>query len=436
MRVKQLLKTGFFAGILLLVPALSQAAQKLDNIVAVVNKDVVLQSELDRMIHKIQVDADMQHQSLPSYPELRHQVLQRLIDESLMMQIADRQGLRVSDMQLDQALSSVAASQGKTVQQMQDIAQQEGLSPAEFRDQIRKEMIISEIRRNQLRSRIHISDQEVKQLAKMIKDQGSQELRYHIEHILVNLPPDATADEQQDAMAKANRILAQLKKGGDFHQIAVANSDDDQALNGGDWGWMTLEEMPTQMAEVVKGAQEGQFIGPFRSGAGLHIIHVKEIQGQSGPASNMMEVKARHILIKTSVILSDEKARQELTSILNQIKTGSASFADLAKKYSDDTGSAQNGGELGWADPNMYAPEFRDQVMKLPVGQISQPFKTQFGWHIVEVEDRRNQSNTADALNNKAYQMIYNRRFAEESQAWLDELRDESYIKLMDGSGQ
>jgi peptidyl-prolyl cis-trans isomerase SurA len=288
------------------------------------------------------------------------------------------------------------------------------------------------VRRNQLRQRINVTDQEVKQLAKLLKDQGSQTQRFHIEHILVNLPSDASADEQQQAMDKANKIMGQLKHGGDFHEIAVAQSDDDQALNGGDWGWMTLEEMPTQMADVVKGAQEGQFIGPFRSGAGLHIIHIKELQGQA--AATMMEVKARHILIKTSVILSDEKAKQTLNNLLNQIKTGSASFANLAKKYSDDTGSAENGGELGWADPGMYAPEFRDQVTKLPVGQISQPFKTQFGWHIVEVEDRRNQANTSDALNNKAYQLIYNRRFAEEAQAWMDELRDEAYIKVLDGS--
>lgn len=433
MRVKQLLQTGFFAGVLFAIPALSQAeTQRLDTIVAVVNKNVILQSEVDRLIHKIQVDAELQHQSLPDYTQLRHQVMQRLIDDSLLMQMAERQGMHISDMQLDQALGSIADSQHKTVAEMQAQAQQEGLTPAEFRDEVRKELMISEVRRNQLRQRINITDQEVKQLAKLVKDQGSQTQRFHIEHILVNLAPDASADEQQQAMAKANKIMAQLKHGGDFHEIAVAQSDDDQALNGGDWGWMTLEEMPSQMADVVKGAQEGQFIGPFRSGSGLHIIHIKELQGQA--AATMMEVKARHILIKTSVILSDEKAKQTLNNLLNQIKTGSASFAELAKKYSDDTGSAQNGGELGWADPGMYAPEFRDQVSKLPVGQISQPFKTQFGWHIVEVEDRRNQANTSDALNNKAYQLIYNRRFAEEAQAWMDELRDEAYIKVLDGS--
>jgi peptidyl-prolyl cis-trans isomerase SurA len=435
MQLKQFSPKWLLAGVLFALPLCAQATpQSLDNVIAIVNKNVILQSELDQLIHKIQIDAAEQNQSLPPYHQLHKQVLDRLIEDSLILQQAERQGLRIGDTQLDQALASVAADKGQSVASMQAQAQREGLTPAEFRETVRKEMLISEVRRNQLRQRINITDQEVKQLSKLISDQGSKGQRFHIEHILLSLPTDADRAEQQRVAEKAKQLLAQLKKGADFHQIAVAESADNKALDGGDWGWMTVEEMPSLMAEAVSGAHKDQFIGPLRSGAGLHIIHVKDVQGQQ--AIELQEANARHILIKTSVILSDEKAEQMLKGFLHDIQSGKASFAKLAEKYSDDTGSATKGGELGWANPEMYVPEFRDMVKTLPIGQFSQPFKTVHGWHIVQVEGRRSLANTPEALENRAYQLIYNRRFAEEAQTWSDELRDEAFIQIMDGSNK
>lgn len=433
MQLKQLSPKWLLAGVLFALPLCAQAAaQSLDHVIAIVNKDVVLQSELDRLIQKVQTDAAEQHQSLPPYHQLHKQVLDRLIEDSLILQQAERQGLRIGDTQLDQALASVAAEKGQSVANMQAQAVHEGLTPAEFRETVRKEMLISEVRRNQLRQRINITDQEVKQLAKLISEQGSKGQRFHIEHILLSLPSDADRAEQERVAEKAKQLLQQLKKGADFHQAAVAESADNKALDGGDWGWLTVEEMPSLMAEAVSNAHKGQFIGPLRSGAGLHIIHVKDMQGQQ--AIELQEANARHILIKTSVILSDEKAEQMLKGFLRDIQSGKASFAKLAEKYSDDTGSATKGGELGWANPDMYVPEFRDMVKTLPLNQISQPFKTVHGWHIVQVEERRSLANTPEALENRAYQLIYNRRFAEEAQTWIDELRDEAFIQMMDGS--
>lgn len=436
MLLKSVSKQWLRASAFLLLPACFNAhAESLDKVVAIVNKDVVLESELAQYIHKIQVDAATQHQTLPPYHQLRKQVLDKLIDDSLVMQIADRQGLRISDSQLDQAIASIAEDKHVSVEQLKTQAQQEGLDSAGFRAAIKKEMTISEVRRNQLRLRINITEQEAKQLAKLLKDQGHQTQRFHIEHILLNLAPDATKSEQNNVTEKANALLKKLKSGADFHEMAVAESTDDKALNGGDWGWMTVDEMPSLMAEAVAHAKAGEFIGPLRSGAGLHIIHVKEIQGAQA-AVEMTEVKARHILLKTSVILSDDKAKDTLNDYLKQIRSGKANFATLAEQHSDDTGSATQGGELGWSNPEAYVPEFRDMVKKLPVGQISQPFKTVHGWHIVQVEDRRNQTNTDEAMENRAYQMIYSRRFAEEAQTWMDELRDEAYIKLLDAGNQ
>lgn len=435
MQLKHFLPKWFLAGMLLALPLCTQAAQQsLDNVIAIVNKDVVLQSEVDRLMHKVQADAAEQNQSLPPYHQLHKQILDRLIEDSLILQLAERQGLRISDSQLDQALSSLAAEKGLSSADLQKKAEREGLSPAEFRETVRKEMLISEVRRNQLRQRINITDQEVKQLAKLISEQGNKGQRFHIEHILLSLPSDADRSEQQRVAEKARQLLQQLKKGADFHQMAVAESADNKALNGGDWGWMTLEEMPSLMAEAVSGAYKDQFIGPLRSGAGLHIIHVKDVQGQQ--AIELQEVNARHILLKTSVILSDEKAEQMLKGFLRDIQSGKTTFAKLAEKYSDDTGSATKGGELSWANPDMYVPEFRDMVKKLPIGEFSQPFKTVHGWHIVQVEGRRNQANTPEALENRAYQMIYNRRFAEEAQTWIDELRDEAFIQFIDESNK
>jgi Parvulin-like peptidyl-prolyl isomerase len=435
MQLKHFSLKWLLTGVLFALPFCSQAApQSLDNVIAIVNKNVVLQSELDSLMHKVQADAADQHQSLPPYHQLYKQILDRLIDDSLILQLAERQGLRIGETEVDQALASVAAEKGLTVAQMQAKAEHEGLSPAEFRETVRKELLISEVRRNQLRQRINITEQEVKQLAKLISEQGNKGQRFHIEHILLSLPSDANRADQQRVTEKAKQLLQQLKNGADFHQLAVAESADNKALDGGDWGWMTLEEMPSLMADAVHNAHKDQFIGPLRSGAGLHIIHVKDIQGQQ--AIELQEVNARHILLKTSVILSDQKAEQMLKGFLHDIQTGKSSFAKLAEKYSDDTGSATKGGELGWANPDMYVPEFRDMVKKLPIGQISQPFKTMHGWHIVQVEDRRNQANTPEALENRAYQLIYNRRFAEEAQTWIDELRDEAFIQIMDGSAK
>jgi peptidyl-prolyl cis-trans isomerase SurA len=246
---------------------------------------------------------------------------------------------------------------------------------------------------------------------------------------MLALSSSADADEQARVAEKAEQILTQLKAGADFKKIAMAESSGPKALEGGDWGWMTLEEMPTLLAEAARGAHDGDVVGPLRSGAGLHIVKIFASRGAA--QGQQIEVKARHILIQPSIILSEEKAKQMLEGFLRDIKAGKANFAQLAEKYSEDPGSAVQGGELGWANPQIYDPAFRDQVSTLTPGQYSQPFRSNHGWHLVQVEDRRNEAATDEALKNRAYQMIYNRRFTEEAQSWLDELRDEAYINII-----
>ena len=408
---------------------LTSQAATLDRVVAVVNQDVVLASQLDSLVAKVQHDAAASGQPLPEYTQLRKQALDRLISESLVVQLADRQGLRVSDSQLDQAISSIASDQKITVEQLKQQAATDGLTEAQFRDQVRRELLTSEVRRNQMRQRINISDQEVAQVVKLIQTQGSKEQQYHVGHIMLALSSAADADEQARVAAKAEQILTELKTGADFKKIAMAESSGPKALEGGDWGWMTLEEMPTLLAEAARGAHDGDVVGPLRSGAGLHIVKIFASRGAA--QGQQIEVKARHILIQPSIILSEEKAKQMLEGFLRDIKAGKANFAQLAEKYSEDPGSAVQGGELGWANPQIYDPAFRDQVSTLTPGQYSQPFRSNHGWHLVQVEDRRNEAATDEALKNRAYQMIYNRRFTEEAQSWLDELRDEAYINIV-----
>ena len=410
-------------------------AESLDRVVAVVNQDVVLESQLDALIRKVQADAAANNQQLPSGPQLRKQALDRLISESLVLQLADRQGIRIGDSQLDQAIASVAADHKMTPDQMREEAARQGQSTAQFRDDVRRELIMSEVRRNQMRQRINISDQEVNQVVKYLKTQGNRETQYHVGHIMLALSPNADSAEQARVTAKANELIAELKKGADFHKMAVAESAGPKALEGGDWGWMTLEEMPTLLAEAARSAQPGDIVGPLRSGAGLHIVKVFESRGTND--EQQLEVKARHILIQPSIILSEDKARQMLAGFLADVRAGRADFAKLAQKYSEDPGSASQGGELGWADPEMYDPLFRNALLKLKPGEYSQPIRSSHGWHLIQMEDRRQQASTYENMKNRAYQLIYNRRFAEEVQIWLDELRDEAYINVMDsGSAQ
>ncbi|MFC3913119.1 peptidylprolyl isomerase SurA [Pseudaeromonas sharmana] len=410
---------------------LQAEAQTLDRVVAVVNQDVILQSQLDTLVNKVQLDAAAAHQSLPDEAQLRKQALDRLISESLVLQLADRQGLRVSDTQLDQAIASIAAEQKMSVDQLRQEAHSKGLNEAQFRDEVRREMLMSEIRRNQVRQRINISDQEVQQVVKFMQSQGQKAQQYHVGHIMLALSADADADEQARVAAKAEQLIAELKKGADFRKMAIAESAGPKALEGGDWGWMTLEEMPTLLADAARDATPGDIVGPLRSGAGLHIVKVFETRGAN--ASQQIEVRARHILLQPSIILTDAKAKQMLAGFLAEVKSGHADFAKLAEQYSEDPGSAVQGGELGWADPNIYDPQFRDVLMKLEPGQYSAPFRSSHGWHIVQLEERRQQQATDENMKNRAYQMIYNRRFAEEVQVWLDELRDEAYINIING---
>ena len=403
------------------------APQQLDKIVTIVNDSVILQSDVDAMLKTVRMNAASQNQPLPSDEVLAKQVMEQLIIETLQLQQAEQFGIRIDDTRLDQAIAQLAQERQMTLPELQQMLAANGISFAMFREQMRKDITASEARTIQVRRRINILPQEVETLAEQLNQQTQQDVSFNISHIQLRVDENASAAQRNEVAAQARQLVEELKKGADFANLAYSYSKGPKALQGGGWGWMRQEEMPTIFADQIKSNGKGAIIGPFRSGVGYHILKINDVQGLE--TVSVTEVNARHILIKTSVIMSDDGARRQLEQARRAILAGEQSFADAARALSADPGSAANGGELGWQTPDLYVPEFKDKVETLPAGTISEPFKTVHGWHIVEVLERRDVDRTDAAVKDRAYRILFSRKFNEEAQAWLQELRAGAYIE-------
>ncbi|HAS3567854.1 TPA: peptidylprolyl isomerase SurA [Vibrio cholerae] len=400
--------------------------KQLDSVAVIVNSGVILQSDVDSALKTIKANAKQNKQPLPQETVLREQVLEKLIIDTLQQQEADRIGVKIDDNRLNEAIKEIAKNNQQTQEQLIASVAQEGLTYPEFREQVRKEMAASDARNALVRRRINILPAEVDTLAELLAQETDATVQYKISHIQLRV------DDGQDKSAAetlANKLVNDLKNGADFAQMAYAYSKGPKALQGGDWGWMRKEEMPTIFADQIKMQNKGSIIGPFRSGVGFHILKIDDVKGLETVA--VTEVNARHILIKPTIILSDEGAQKQLNEFVQRIKNGEVTFAELAQQYSQDPGSAAQKGELGYQTPDLYVPEFKHQIETLPVGQISEPFKTVHGWHIVEVLDRREVDGTDSALKNKAYRILFNRKFNEEASAWLQELRASAFVEVL-----
>ena len=423
--------TTLLSGVIAIAASQAQAAPvKLDEVVAIVNEEVILASEVNTLTDSVMKRASSAGQALPEADVLAQQALDKLILDSLQLQMAKKMGMRISNAQLEDTIANIAKGNQQTVAQLQQELAAQGTSYSDYKDEISTQLLTNEVQRMQMRRRITISDQEVDNLMAIIKEQGQKNLQYRISHIMLRMPENADNDTLEALQENIAGIEAKLAAGENFAELAMSVSAGPKALEGGDWGWMNINEMPTLFADAVNNGNKGQIIGPIRSPAGLHIIKIADMRGMETVLTK--EVNARHILIKPSVILSEEKAQSLLKDYLQRIKSGSAEFADLAKANSDDTGSAVKGGELGWADPNIYVPAFKNALADLKPGQISQPFRSSHGWHIVQLIERRTQDTTEQANRQKAWQLLYNRRAAEESQAWLNELKQEAYIRILE----
>ena len=419
----------FIALSFLLTSSLAIAQQKLDGVAVVVDTSVVLESEISGMLNRIKRDAQRAGRALPSDEVLRTQVVERLILQKLQMQMGERMGIRIGDAQLDQTLAQIASDNSMTLDALQAQVEADGSSWRQYREELREQLVTNEVQRAQVQRRVFISPQEINNLVRLIDEQGDTTVEYNMSHILVSFQNEDGEDDENAARSRANAVLSRLNDGADFAQMAATSSSAANALDGGEMGWMSPNSMPTLFAANLGDAEAGDVIGPLRSGVGFHILRINDVRGAQSFTAE--EVNARHILIQPSVILSDARAERMLREFREQIQNGEKTFAELATEHSADPGSASNNGELGFADPSMYVPEFRQRVETQNIGVISEPFRTAHGWHIVEVLERRTQDVTDQRKRDQAANMLYQRKFREELDIWLQEIRDSAYIEIV-----
>lgn len=416
----------FYAGLNTQVQAKEEI---LDKVAAIVNAGVVLESEVQALLKSIKQQAEKSNQALPSDKALRTQVMDKLINDSLMVQIGERMGVQVSDAQLDQTIANMAKENKLTLPQFRQMIISDGEDYEKYRENIRTELISGEVRRNSVRRRIYISPQEVSNLLDLMKEQTNNDVEYHLGHILIEFPSDATQADMTASKERADKVIELLNSGSDFTKVAIASSGGANALEGGDLGWKNINEMPTLFSELIDGKNKDTVVGPIRTGLGFSIVKVLDIRGRQ--IVEVEEVKASHILIKPSIILSEAKAEAQLQGLLDKITAGDATFEELAKEYSEGPTSVR-GGDLGWADPKSYDPAFKDALATMKVGEYHKPFRSSFGWHIIQLNDRRMVDATSQMNKNRVYQILHNRKFSIESARWIKETRDEAYIEIFE----
>jgi len=415
----------------LLVPSRAPAAnaQELDSIVAVVNKDVIVRSELEREIALALPQLRGQGTEMPPRATLERQVLDRMIDKRLQLQEAERVGIKVEDGALTQAMTNIAERNHLSLEELQTALAASGIRFEDFREDTRAQIIMSQLQAREVIKNITVTAPEVKRFLAREADSLIDRTDVRLSHILIAVPETASPEEVDQARKKAQALVSKLKAGADFAQAARAESQGQQtqqAQEGGDLGWFPLDQVPSLAKEPARTLGKGEVSNPLRSPSGFHIIKVTDIKGQ-GPAV-ITQTKARHILIRTNEVVSDDDARIRLEQLRMRL-VGGEDFANLARANSDDTGSALKGGDLGWLNPGDTVPQFEAAMRDLTPNQISQPFKSSFGWHIVQVTERRGQDTTEELMDLKAKQKLKERKADEAVKQWLRKLRDEAYLE-------
>jgi len=405
---------------------LSSSGQLLDGIAAVVNDGVVLKSELQLEIQRIVQRLEQQGTPVPPMRQLVPQVLERLIVQRIQLQRAERVGLRVSDETLNVALANVAERNGVSLGELPNLLASEGIEYAVFREDLRNQITVDQLMQRDVMSRINASEREIEEYMERQKDRQFVDEEFKISQILIATSPTTTPEDVEKAETKARDLLERAKAGESFGELAVAFSDGQNALEGGDLGWRKGNELPTLFASVVPAMQAGEITGPIRSNSGFHVVRLDERRGAEPIMEN--QVRARHILITTNEVLDDDAAEQKLLEIRQQIVNGD-DFETVATAISEDPTSAIEGGDMGWMNPRAFVPEFAAKCETMPIGELSEPFKTQFGWHIVEVLDRRIQDTTEEVRQQQAAMAIRNSKLGEETELWARRLRDQAFVE-------
>ena len=421
-------------------PSTAPAPDALDSIVAVVEDDVVLRSELDAEISRMTHQLRAQGAQIPPRPQLERQVLERLIMLKLQASYAQQIGITVSDEDVDQAIANVAKMNNIAVAQLRDALARGGVPYSIYREEIRRQILLGRLRQREVVDKIRVSDQEAESfMARNPKfASGGARVAYHLRHILVATPEGATAEQIAAAREKADRLVAKLRGGAGFAEVARAESDGRQALEGGDLGWLEAAQVPSAFIDQVERMQRGDVSEPIRNTYGFNVVKLEDFRtgggngggaGGGGERQISQQSRARHILIRTGENASDAEVKKRLEALRERIVNGE-DFGDLARANSDDKVSAANGGELGWVTPGATVPQFEEAMNKLEPGQLSEPFQTPFGWHIVQVEERRQLDSTDQARLQKAKEAIRQRKAEEAMELFLRRLRAEAYVEI------
>lgn len=414
-------------GAVLLASGAQAQFQSLDRVVAIVDNDVIMYSQLDQRLREVEQTIAKRGGRMPPQDVMQQQVLERLIVENLQLQIGDRSGIRITDEELNQAMGSIAQRNNLTLEQFRAALSRDGLSYEEARDQVRREMIISRVRQRRVAERIQVTDQEVQNF--LASDLGQMQLSedYRLANILIPVPEASSPDEIRAAAQKVSTIYDQLRSGADFAQLAISSSASENALDGGEIGWRRAAQLPPTFVELLRSLNVGDITEPVRTPSGFMIVKLLEKRG--GDAQVRDEVHVRHILIKPNEIRSEAETQRLVERLYERIIAGE-DFATLAKSFSEDPGSALNGGDLNWIDPNTLVPEFREVMAKTSSGQLSKPFKSPYGWHVLEVMGRRATDSSEQYREQQAMNALRNRKYDEELQAWLRQIRDEAYVEI------
>lgn len=398
----------------------------LDRIVAIVNDDIIMQSELTSRTEIIRQQLLSRGTALPPAETLQEQVLDKMITDKLQLAAAENNGIRISEQNLNETLEKIAASNGLTLLEFKNKLEAEGQVYQEVREQIRDEMLITRVRQRLVNRRIQISDQEVENFLASEQGQSAVQQELHLAHIMIPIPASPTTAQVQAAKKQADEAYQQLQRGADFEDLSASISKSPRAMDGGDLGWRKESELPEAIQKAVANLSPGQISEPFRLGGAFQIVKMLEQKG--GAVRMVQKTKVRHILIKESTIRSDSEAKALAENLRQRILNGE-DFAALAKEYSDDTGSGSLGGELGWALPGQMVPSFNDMMDATAIGDISPVFKSRFGWHFLEVEDRDQEDLGERIIANEARESIRQRKFNEELINWITEIRSEAYVE-------
>ncbi|WP_460589128.1 peptidylprolyl isomerase [Haliea atlantica] len=426
MTIRQLLLPLLAAATLLLSLQSRAQMEMLDQVVAIVDDDVIMASELRERVQSITQTLQTRGAELPPEDVLIRETLDRLILESLQLQLAQRVGVRISDAQLNAAMERVAAQNRMSLEEFRQALEAQGESFTAMREQVRREMLIQQVQRGNVNQRIQLSEQEVENFLESSEGQKLVQPEYRVLHALLPLDSEASEVEVQAAREHVQSLLRRIRAGEDFGEV-VSASGGEYTFTGGDLGWRKLEDMPSLFADVAPELDKGETSDPIRSPSGWHLVHMADRQG--GGEQIVSQTRVRHILIRPSEILTPEEAREKVAELKSRIEAGE-DFAELAREHSEDIGSATEGGDLGWTMPGQMVPEFEAAMNDTPVGELSEPVRSQFGWHLLEVLERREQDMSQQAMKNRAMEVLHQRKYEEELDAWLRKLRDEAFVDI------